>query len=259
MLTFYFRIVYKYINKCCFDVRHKNALVRRPTAQYVYQCCEIMGPGKILSGIKDVTEKTLNTCAHFVVDGPIDIRWFGRKIFHMLMSHDEFERMLNKYVSESTRKNIKEILDQISSKGPGDAPTESARNMRKGVRHNTNESISRSAGSSNPNAAPNGLSDSKYVSEPSSSSSLVRPGYAQPAAAGRLDPHSQEYVRNMCNQMRSNDFRERINAIENFQVLCEKETNVAVSNLVQVRLPLDILFLPLLPLNIFLFSWFIKY
>jgi hypothetical protein len=34
-----------------------------------------MGPGKILSGIKDVTEKVLITSANFVVDGPVDIRF----------------------------------------------------------------------------------------------------------------------------------------------------------------------------------------
>ncbi len=33
-----------------------------------------MGPGKILSGIKDVTERILITAAQFVVDGPVDIR-----------------------------------------------------------------------------------------------------------------------------------------------------------------------------------------
>ena len=53
---------------------HRNPLIRRTTAQYTYKCCEIMGPGKILSGIKDVTERILITAAQFVVDGPVDIR-----------------------------------------------------------------------------------------------------------------------------------------------------------------------------------------
>ena len=75
-----------------------------------------MGPGKILSGIKDVTEKVLVTSSQFVVDGPPDIRWYGRKIFHMLMSHDEFDRLLVRYLNETTRKNIKEILDTIRVK-----------------------------------------------------------------------------------------------------------------------------------------------
>ena len=34
----------------------------------------------------------------------------------MLMSYDEFDRMVFKYLNEATRKNIKEILDSIRVK-----------------------------------------------------------------------------------------------------------------------------------------------
>ena len=65
----------------------------------------------------------------------------------MLMSHDEFDRMLVKYVNESARKNIKEILDSIRVKGPGEVPSESARISRKSVRNILErEPLSRSAG-----------------------------------------------------------------------------------------------------------------
>ena len=43
-----------------------------------------MGPGKILSGIKDVTEKVLVAASQFVIDGPVDIRlvyWFTEKAY----------------------------------------------------------------------------------------------------------------------------------------------------------------------------------
>ncbi len=46
----------------------------------------------------------------------IVLSWYGRKIFHMLMSHDEFDKLLVKYLNEKTRKNIKEILDTIKVK-----------------------------------------------------------------------------------------------------------------------------------------------
>ena len=48
--------------------------MRKTSAQYIFKCCELMGPGKILSGIKDVTEKVLVTASQFVTDGPPDIR-----------------------------------------------------------------------------------------------------------------------------------------------------------------------------------------
>lgn len=219
---------------------HRNPLIRRTTAQYVYKCCEIMGPGKILSGIKDVTERILVTASQFVVDGPVDIRWYGRKIFHMLMSHDEFDRMLNKYLNESTRKNIKEILDSIRVKGPGDVPTESARNGRKGIRQA--DSISRSAGSNHVlSSTMNGLSArvNSYATEPTiapqSPAIKSQANGSSHSTTVRLDAQAQDYVRNLCAQLRNPDFRERIDAIEKLQVMCETETEMAVVNIVQVN------------------------
>jgi hypothetical protein len=34
-----------------------------------------MGPGKLLSGIKDLSERLVQSAAQFVVDGPPDIRY----------------------------------------------------------------------------------------------------------------------------------------------------------------------------------------
>jgi hypothetical protein len=199
-----------------------------------------MGPGKILIGIKDVTERILVTASQFVVDGPVDIRWYGRKIFHMLMSHDEFDRMLNKYLNESSRKNIKEILDSIRVKGPGDVPTESARNARKGIRQA--DSISRSAGSNHVlGSTMNGMSArvNSYATEPTiapQSSAIKSQANGSSHSGVRLDAQAQDYVRNLCAQLRNQDFRERIDAIEKLQVMCETETQMAIINIVQVNL-----------------------
>lgn len=43
-----------------------------------------------------------------------------------------------------------------------------------------------------------------------------------------------EQVRDLTKQMRSSDFRERLNGIEEFQKLCELETDIAVQSLVQI-------------------------
>lgn len=195
-----------------------------------------MGPGKILSGIKDVTERVLMTSAQFVVDGPVDIRWYGRKIFHMLMSHDEFDRLLVKYLNENTRKNIKEILDTIRVKGPGDVPTESARNTRKSVRNV--DSISRSAGSSMNSLGLNTRTASGGFNDRNDSGLPPQPPIKISQTSGitqlRMDSQAQEYIRTLCTQLRNPDFRERIEAIEKFQVLCETQTDLVIANIVQL-------------------------
>jgi Zn-dependent M16 (insulinase) family peptidase len=43
-----------------------------------------------------------------------------------------------------------------------------------------------------------------------------------------------EQVRALTKQMRSSDFRERLNGIEEFQKLCELETDTAIQSLVQI-------------------------
>jgi hypothetical protein len=213
---------------------HKNPLIRRTTAQYIYKCCELMGPGKVLSGIKDVTDRVLQVSSQFVCDGPPDIRWFGRKIFHILMSHEDFDRLLNRHLSESTRKNIKEILDNIRVKGPGEAPTDSARFGRKSIR-SVDNTASFSAGltSSKTNSTLNndstGYNQSPQVVYASPPKHETKPYHPK-----ILDVQSQEHIKNICTQLRNTDFRERIEAIEKFQILCETQSELAVPNLVPV-------------------------
>lgn len=117
-------------------------------------------------------------------------------------------------------------------------PTESARNSRKGAR-NAIDAISRSAGS---NAASNSgtvINNGRAglnmdLPNPSSSSIRSQPPVYQAPSLNRME--SQEYAKSLCAQLRHTDFRERIDAIEKFQVMCETETDIAIHNLVPVSL-----------------------
>jgi hypothetical protein len=66
---------------------------------------------------------------------------------------------------------------------------------------------------------------------------IFRSSINAPAAnvkSARFDAQTQEDIKSICLQMRNSDFRERIDAIEKFQVLCETATEVAISNIVPV-------------------------
>lgn len=52
-------------------------MVRKAAAKYIYQLCEKLGPTKILSGTRDITERVLQVGAAFATDGPADIRYTG--------------------------------------------------------------------------------------------------------------------------------------------------------------------------------------
>ncbi|KAG8177348.1 hypothetical protein JTE90_020988 [Oedothorax gibbosus] len=110
---------------------HRNGAVRKVAAQSLLAVVEKMGTTKILT-LKEVTEKLVPTTAQFLMDGMPLTRYYGRRIYHLLMQHPSFDKLLLRYVQPSTLRNISNILDSIRKKGPGDMPKEgvSARTLK---------------------------------------------------------------------------------------------------------------------------------
>ncbi|GAB6029733.1 hypothetical protein CHUAL_005452 [Chamberlinius hualienensis] len=108
---------------------HRNAAVRKTTAQFLVAACEKMGTNKIMCGTKDVTDKILLTASQFVMDGAPMTRYYGRKIFFMLLPHPEFDRTVRQYVPSNTVRNIQDILEGLKTKGIGSMPTDLSSSM----------------------------------------------------------------------------------------------------------------------------------
>ena len=62
---------------------HKNVQVRKTTSYFVVEVVEKMGPGRILSGVKDVTDRVLPTAAHFAMDSSQETR--SAKLFEFFV------------------------------------------------------------------------------------------------------------------------------------------------------------------------------
>ncbi|XP_022245483.1 TOG array regulator of axonemal microtubules protein 1-like [Limulus polyphemus] len=103
---------------------HRNPAVRKTAAQLLSVTVEKLGSARCLTGCKDVAEKVLPATASFVMDCSPLARYYGRKIFFILMEHPDFESSLQKSVSASTIRNISSILDSIRRKGIGEMPKE---------------------------------------------------------------------------------------------------------------------------------------
>lgn len=54
---------------------HKNPAVRKAAAQHIVTLCEKLGPGRLLSGVKDITDKVLPTIAMLSVDQSPETRF----------------------------------------------------------------------------------------------------------------------------------------------------------------------------------------
>uniref|UniRef100_A0ABM5FCC8 TOG array regulator of axonemal microtubules protein 1 isoform X5 n=1 Tax=Pogona vitticeps TaxID=103695 RepID=A0ABM5FCC8_9SAUR len=199
---------------------HLNTTVRRCTARHLSDLVEHMGPGRILSGIKDVTDKVLSAVAKFVQDGSQETRYYGRKMLYTLMTHADFDKMLEKYVLPKDLPYVKETVGSLRQKGLGEMPivTPSAKGRR------SNTSTMESSRSASMSREVLSVSDRE-----------IREGREMSRkAAPRSAVESAEYVKAVTSLLNAKDFRDRISGIK--QLLADTESNqdLVVANIVKI-------------------------
>ncbi|XP_075782247.1 TOG array regulator of axonemal microtubules protein 1 isoform X2 [Pelodiscus sinensis] len=199
---------------------HLHTAVRRCTAQHLSDVVERMGPGRILSGIKDVTDRILPAVAKFAQDGSQETRYYGRKMLFSMMTHPDFDKMLEKYVPSKDLPYIKESVSSLRQKGLGEMPLDTP--SAKGRRSHTG-SIGHSRSSSTSRDALN-ITEREFTE--------AREMMRKPVARNSLE--SAEYVKVITSLLNAKDFRDRINGIK--QLLSDTENNqeLVVANIVKI-------------------------
>uniref|UniRef100_A0A8C6VMF6 TOG array regulator of axonemal microtubules 1 n=1 Tax=Naja naja TaxID=35670 RepID=A0A8C6VMF6_NAJNA len=198
---------------------HLNTAVRRCTAQHLSDVVEHMGPGRILSGIKDITDKILSAVSKFVQDGSQETRYYGRKMLFTLMTHTDFDKMLEKHVLPKDLPYVKETVSNLRQKGLGEMPivTPSAKGRRS---HTGNIDNSRS------NMSREVLSASdREIREIRDISRKLVPRNALESA---------EYVKFITALLNAKDFRDRINGIKQLLADTENNQDLVVANIVKI-------------------------
>ena len=76
-----------------------------------------MGVSKALSGAKDVTDKLLPAIAKLAQDGSQEARNYAKSTLHRMMVErpDDFERVLKRYLTSNTMRNIEKILETLKN------------------------------------------------------------------------------------------------------------------------------------------------
>ncbi|KAM7164612.1 TOG array regulator of axonemal microtubules protein 1 isoform 3-T3 [Macrochelys suwanniensis] len=199
---------------------HLHTAVRRCTAQHLSDVVERMGPGRILSGIKEVTDRILPAVAKFAQDGSQETRYYGRKMLFSMMTHPDFDKMLEKYVPSKDLPYIKESVSSLRQKGLGEMPldTPSAKGRRShtgSIGHSRSSSTSRDA----LNITEREITEAREITR-------------KPVARNSLE--SAEYVKVITSLLNAKDFRDRINGIK--QLLSDTENNqdLVVANIVKI-------------------------
>ncbi|XP_043371890.1 TOG array regulator of axonemal microtubules protein 1 [Dermochelys coriacea] len=199
---------------------HLHTAVRRCTAQHLSDVVERMGPGRILSGIKDVTDRILPAVAKFAQDGSQETRYYGRKMLFSMMTHPDFDKMLEKYVPSKDLPYIKESVSSLRQKGLGEMPldTPSAKGRRSytaSIGHSRSSSTSR---------------DALNITERESTE--VHEITRKPVARNSLE--SAEYVKVITSLLNAKDFRDRINGIKKLLSDTENNQDLVVANIVKI-------------------------
>uniref|UniRef100_A0A8C4UMB6 TOG array regulator of axonemal microtubules 1 n=1 Tax=Falco tinnunculus TaxID=100819 RepID=A0A8C4UMB6_FALTI len=147
-------------------------------------------------------------------------RYYGRKMLFSMMSHPEFDKMLEKYVPAKDLPYIKESVSYLCEKGLGEMPLDTP--SAKG-RHSHTSSVGHLRSSSTSRDALN-ITDR----ETTEAFEVSR----KPAPRNSLE--SEEYAKNIISLLNAKDFRDRVNGIK--QLLSDTENNqgFVVANIVKI-------------------------
>lgn len=92
---------------------HRSVAVRKTAAHYISLVVDKMGANKCLVGPRDVAEHLLPAAAKFVMDPSPVTRYYGRSVFYTVQSHPQFEKLMRRYLSPGTFRNIHGILESL--------------------------------------------------------------------------------------------------------------------------------------------------
>ncbi|XP_077995867.1 TOG array regulator of axonemal microtubules protein 1-like [Glandiceps talaboti] len=203
---------------------HRNVAVRKTCAQFLVDIVSKMGPGRLLSGIKDITDKIVPTAVAFCLDPNPETRYYGRKIMYQLMNHEDFEKLLTKYVSQKDLRPLKDIIERLRQDGLGEMPsdTPSARARR-------------SNASSGSGSRSNSGSREKTKSASSDVNGLTPPGSTRKVRRSpRMDEASMEQVKELRAALSASDWRDRLRATQDLQDLSDTNVELIASNIVKI-------------------------
>lgn len=101
---------------------HKNLHIRQMASQFISLLVEKMGSTKCMVGSKDISDQLIPAAARFTMDNSPHTRFYGRKIFSVLMNHNSFERLMRKHCTPSMYRNTLGIIESIKRRGLGVSP-----------------------------------------------------------------------------------------------------------------------------------------
>ncbi|XP_040286559.1 TOG array regulator of axonemal microtubules protein 2 isoform X2 [Bufo bufo] len=110
-------------------ISHRNSAVRKCAAKHLMAAVEQLAGDKLLSGPRESTDAFLRTLVKLMQDGQQDTRFYGRRMFSLVMAHPKFEQQMERLIpSHDLRELIVTVKQKEASDSVSDVP--SARSQR---------------------------------------------------------------------------------------------------------------------------------
>ncbi|XP_056424540.1 TOG array regulator of axonemal microtubules protein 2 isoform X2 [Hyla sarda] len=101
-------------------VSHRNSSVRKCTAKHLLAVVERLAADKLLSGPRESTDAFLRSLVKLMQDGQQDTRFYGRRMFSLVMTHPKFEAQMERLIPSHDLRDLiatvkqKELNDSVS-------------------------------------------------------------------------------------------------------------------------------------------------
>ncbi|XP_053538913.1 TOG array regulator of axonemal microtubules protein 1-like [Ictalurus punctatus] len=95
---------------------HVKAAVRTCTAQHLTTLVEKIGTGRLLSDVKDLTDRILLAVSKLVRDSSPETRSLGQQMLLFLSSHEDFDNMVEKYMTPNDLVTIRNTIVTLKNR-----------------------------------------------------------------------------------------------------------------------------------------------
>ncbi|CAL8272182.1 unnamed protein product [Merluccius merluccius] len=196
---------------------HLNAAVRKCAAQHLADLLEKVGVARLLSGGKDVTDRILPAVVKLAQDSSQEARYFGRRMLLFLSSHQDFDKILEKYIPAKDLPTVRDTVSTLKTKGLGEMPQDppSARGRR-----------------SLPGSGT--VRASSLTREPLKQTTTTTTSQCSSKSQGHSFTDKREYIKQLHALLESKDFRERIKGIDQLVADCQTNPSMVVDSLFPV-------------------------
>ncbi|XP_048393699.1 TOG array regulator of axonemal microtubules protein 1 isoform X3 [Stegostoma tigrinum] len=204
-------------------LNHLNAVVRKCTAQHLVNVVERMGAGRLLSGIKDITDRIVHAVAKFAQDGSQETRYYGRKMLFIMMSHHDFDKVLEKHLPPRDLPYIRDTVNNLRQKGLGEMPLETP--SAKGRRYPASGGSMRGSSSSREIQSLTGRDTTEGALH-------LRDYTWRPSPRNLIE--NEEYLKEITGLLGAKDFRDRSRGIEQLLTDCQNNQDLVIVNIIKI-------------------------